>query len=216
MTEYDFVEELRLFMNNMIQENKTKSSDAVKGIGEEILDWIESLIVSLFIVMLIFTFVFRQVSVIGESMEPTLTGMSQGSGSYGDRLLISNLFYKPEVNDIVVIRSKSLNENIIKRVIAVAGQEIDIDFNTGDVYVDGELRDEPFIKEPTSKNDGAFEYPIVIPEGYVFVMGDNRNNSTDSRSPYVGLVSTSDILGKAFLRIFPFDSFGGLYNSLEG
>ena len=64
MTEYDFVEELRLFMNNMIQENKTKSSDAVKGIGEEILDWIESLIVSLFIVMLIFTFVFRQVSVI--------------------------------------------------------------------------------------------------------------------------------------------------------
>lgn len=177
---------------------------------EEIMDWLESIVFSIFVVVLIFTFLFRQVSVSGDSMLPTLTG-SNPKVATGDRLIISHLFYKPEPKDIVVIKSEKLNENIIKRVIATEGQKVDIDFEHGKVFVDDKEIYEPYIKDITTKNDGLFTYPVIVPPGHIFVMGDNRNNSTDSRSPYVGFVSESDILGKAILRIYPFNQFGGLY-----
>ncbi len=171
-----------------------------KSAGNEALEWLESIAVSILIVILVFTFLFRMVIVDGDSMFPTLED--------GQRLIISHLFYTPKQGDIVVANSEGLNKTIIKRVIATEGQTIDIDFDNHTVTVDGKILDEPYINEPTSRNEGGYEYPMTVPDGYVFVMGDNRNHSTDSRSPMVGCIPTKDVLGKAVLRIFPFDSFG--------
>lgn len=171
-----------------------------KSIGNEALEWLESIAVSIFIVILVFTFVFRIVVVDGESMLPTLED--------GQRLIISHLFYTPKQGDIVVVNSQGLNKTIIKRVIATEGQTIDIDFENHTVTVDGKILDEPYINEDTIRNDGGNNYPMVVPEGQIFLMGDNRNRSTDSRNSMVGCISTDDVLGKAIFRIYPFNSFG--------
>ena len=110
---------------------------------------------------------------------------------------------------MVISRAQHFEEPIIKRVIATEGQTLKIDFNTGDVYVDGVLLDEPYIKTPTTDNEGG-EIPEVIPEGYVFVMGDNRGNSLDSRSEQIGLIDKRNIIGKAQYIVFPFDRIGGI------
>lgn len=171
-----------------------------KSVGNEVMEWLESIAVSVFIVILVFTFIFRIVLVDGSSMVPTLED--------GQRLIISHLFYTPKQGDIVVVNSHGLNKTIVKRVIATEGQTVDIDFENHTVTVDGEVLDEPYINEPTARNDGGNTYPMVVPEGSIFVMGDNRNASTDSRSPYVGCISTDDVLGKAIFRIYPFNKFG--------
>lgn len=183
--------------------------------AEEYLDWVETVVFAFFAVILIFTLILRIANVEGESMLPTLTD--------GDRLIVSHLFYTPESGDIVIVNSNSgtvygenneleivpgLDKVIVKRVIAVGGQEVKIDFNTGEVSVDGVVLDEKYIKELTKHDEGGHTYPVIVPDGYVFVMGDNRMNSTDSRSDTVGFVSEEDILGKVVLRIFPFNSIG--------
>ncbi|WP_277217314.1 signal peptidase I, partial [Ruminococcus callidus] len=100
-------------------------------------------------------------------------------------------------------------------IIATGGQEINIDFATGEVTVDGEVLDEPYIRELTAnQEDGFASYPVTVPEGYYFVMGDNRNNSTDSRSQFVGFVPRDAILGKAIFRISP-DDFGSIYKNMK-
>lgn len=182
----------------------------------EILEIAETMLVSVFIVLLAFTYLMRPVTVDGRSMVPTL--------NHEDKLVMYRLFYQPQQGDIVVVNNheghvfdangdvvpsgRSLNENIIKRVIALPGQEVKIDVNEGEVYVDGEPLRENYINERTMTNDGAFIYPITVPKGYVFVMGDNRNNSTDSRSASVGLVAIEDILGKAYFRYYPYTHIG--------
>lgn len=211
-------------------ETSTKD-DTSKGskFFNELCDMLESIIFSIFTVILIFTFVFKVASVIGTSMEPTLHGGPEGS-SEGDKLIISSTFYNtPKQKDIIIIDAKEahlladtdndgetddvvestgLNKTIVKRVIAVEGQTIDIDFETGNVYIDGEVINEPYINDLTTRDEYGFKYPITIPEGYVFVMGDNREVSKDSRSPEIGLVSTDDIIGKVILRISPLEKFG--------
>lgn len=180
-------------------------------VWHEVYDWAESICVSLAIVMFLFSFCFKTVEVFGPSMDNTLHGrdLNNIASTSGDKLLISNLFYTPEYGDIVVINSEAEQETIIKRVIATEGQEVDIDFSTGEVKVDGTVLDEPYITALTT-NSGDVEFPVTVPEDCVFVLGDNRPISLDSRYSIIGMVNTDDILGRVILRIFPFDQFGAV------
>ena len=168
----------------------------------EIVEWMEAIVYSLVAVVLIFTFLFRIVGVDGESMTNTLQDQ--------DRLIVTHLFYEPKQGDIIVTTQPSaVNKPLIKRIIAVEGQTVDINFETHQVIVDGEVLDEPYIREPTSRK-GDIEFPITVEPGKVFVMGDNRNDSLDSRFAEVGQIDKRYILGKAVFRIFPFNAIGGL------
>lgn len=167
-----------------------------------IYDTIGLLLKVLIIMLVIFTFFIRQVTVSGHSMDDTL--------NHEDRLLVWNFNYTPQQGDIVIISHGAiLQEMLIKRVIATGGQTIGIDYATGTVSIDGVLLQEDYIKGKTIRPlDSIGSSDILIPEGYVFVMGDNREHSTDSRSVQVNLVPVNNIIGKAFFRISPLDSFG--------
>ncbi len=203
---------------NETVQNETQEKDNSAAVLNDFLEIVETMLISVFVVLLLFTYLIRPVTVDGRSMNPTLL--------HGDKLVMYRLFYQPQQGDIVVVHNHeghildgnnnvvssgfSLNENIIKRVIAVEGQTITVDETAGLVYVNGVALQEDYINESTLTNDGAFVYPITIPEGYVFVMGDNRNHSTDSRSSAVGLIAVEDVLGKAFFRYGPFSDIGFL------
>lgn len=181
------------------QEKKTE------GVMVEIYEWLEAIAFALSIVVILFTFVFRVVSVSGPSMNPTLTS--------GDRVILNSLFYTPSNGDIVVITQPNSHDNepLIKRVIAVEGQTISVDAEKDTVTVDGVVLTENYILEEDLQRAGdAFEYPITIPKGKVFVMGDNRNDSFDSRASGLGLVDEDYIMGRAIFRIYPFERVGGL------
>lgn len=150
---------------------------------------------ALIIIAFIFTFIVRIVGVDGDSMNNTLFD--------GDWLLVSAINTDIEQGDIVIsTQPNAFNEPIVKRVIAKGGQTVDIDFSTGSVYVDGDKLDEPYIAEQTRTPEGV-TFPIVVPDGKLFLMGDNRNNSTDSRSPMVGCIDEHYILGVAKCRVTP-------------
>jgi len=157
-------------------------------------DMLQSVCAAVVFGILIFIFIFHVTTVRGSSMNDTLLG--------GDRLFTSDLFYTPEQGDIVIFRTPYYDEPLIKRVIAVGGQTVDIDFQTGAVYVDGILQQEDYIKEPTRTSNG-FSGPLTVPEGMLFVMGDNRNNSNDSRLPAIGCIDVRAVQGKAFFILMP-------------
>ena len=168
-----------------------------KDRGQDLYEWADSLIHALLAAMLVFTFVVRLIGVDGHSMVPTLQD--------GDRLLVvsSLLSGEYQYGDIVILRKPSFGMNpIVKRVIATEGQTVDIDFSAGAVYVDGLLLNEPYINALTTRAEGT-EFPLTVPEGSVFVMGDNRNESSDSRDSRLGTVDTRYILGKAVFLFFP-------------
>lgn len=168
-----------------------------------ILSYLHDLVFLIAGVLLVFSLLFRVVVVSGPSMNNTLID--------GDwLLLLSNVFYgEPEHGDIIVASKDSFDDGkpIIKRVIATAGQEVDIDFEAGLVYVDGTALDEPYTLTPTNMNEGI-EFPLTVEEGCIFVMGDNRNVSKDSRSTEIGLIDNREILGKAFFLFFPGNNGG--------
>lgn len=111
---------------------------------------------------------------------------------------------------MVVTKKAFREEPIVKRIIAVAGQTVNIDFETGQVFVDGVPQEETYIAEPTTRK-GDMEFPLYVQEGYLFVMGDNRNHSTDSRFSEVGLIDERMVLGKVLFRLFPLNDIGSVY-----
>ncbi|MBO5274153.1 MAG: signal peptidase I [Clostridia bacterium] len=168
---------------------------------ESLFDWVELFAFSLTFVLLILTFVGRHSPVDGTSMVPTLADK--------DMLLVSNLFYTPENGDIIVFQPTSAyNEPYVKRVIATGGQTVDIDFENWIVTVDGEVVEEDYINRVSMpmRDYNNDIYPLEVPEGYLFVMGDNRNGSKDSRHPEVGLVDERLVIGEVKCRILPVDS----------
>ena len=197
-----------------MKDNKTEN----KSVAVSAFEWVQTFCVALFFVVLIFTFLCRFVTVSGHSMRETLHN--------ADRLIISNLFYEPEYGDIVVVHDANEPEfegPVIKRVIATAGETVDIDPATWTVTVtdkDGNERvlKEDYINRVEGKSmavayDEVFypdaitidEFPHKVEEGCVFVMGDNRNASLDSR--FVGDIDERKILGKAYVRLLPIWNF---------
>ena len=166
--------------------------------GRDLYEWVQSLVGSVLVVVAIFTFVIRMMGVDGHSMLNTL--------QHGDRLLVVNsmLYHDYKYGDIVILRKNGVfdDDPIVKRVIAVEGQTVDIDFTEGIVYVDGEALEEDYIREPTYTAEGT-EFPLTVPEGSIFVMGDNRNGSSDRRDYRLGTVDTRYVIGKAAFLIFP-------------
>lgn len=163
-------------------------------------DWLESIVQAIVFVTILMTFFVRLVNVEGTSMLNTLFN--------ADKVLVLKYGYVPKKNDVVVITPvNQVDVPIIKRVIATEGDTLSIDFSDGSVYVNGEKLNETYIKERMwVQGDG--EIPSVIPEGYCFVMGDNRNHSLDSRFKELGLVPNDRVVGNAKVIVYPFDRFG--------
>lgn len=174
--------------------SRRKKDQADRGLY----DWVQTLVCSVSAVVLIFAFAVRIVGVSGQSMRETLQD--------GDKLLVVNGYLCGDYRqgDIVIFQRPDFEngELIVKRVIATAGQTVDIDFGAGVVYVDGEALEEPYIREPTWLDEGL-EFPVTVPAGCVFLMGDNRNGSKDSRSAELGPVDTRHIIGRAVLLALP-------------
>lgn len=165
------------------------------GLLSLIYDMADSIKGAVIVVFLIFALMFRAIGVDGDSMFPTLKD--------GDWVAISGVTLSVERGDIVVLTQPwERNVPIIKRVIAVGGDVVDINFETCEVFVNGMKLDEPYINEPTSTSYDV-QFPITVDEGKIFVMGDNRNVSLDSRSSKIGLVDERYVFGKAIGRIFP-------------
>lgn len=186
-----------------IRNNKKAAAAGEKSTRGEIYEWIQCLVFALIFCVVMFVFLFRLVDVVGDSMNPTLED--------GDKMVVSDLFYKPKQGDIIIFRKDEYkSEALVKRVIATEGHTVEIDFTKGRVYVDGELLDEPYIAEPT-KNQIDFTGTQIVPEGCVFVMGDNRNESADSRDSRIGMVDERLIIGKVLLTVYPLNHMGSPY-----
>ena len=184
----------------------------VRRPGAALFEWLQMILGCVVVAVLVFNCLARLTRVDGHSMDNTL--------QHQEMLLVWSLGYTPQQGDIVVLNKTTADlpgwdgtRAIVKRVIAVGGQTVDIDYSTGTVYVDGVPLDEPYIKEEMYRPDPYLRPEMQqthwdIPEGSIFVMGDNRNNSTDSRDDRLGPIDTGYVLGKVVLALWPLDRFG--------
>ncbi len=174
-----------------------------KPAGYWVYDFLRPLVTAFVVVTILLTFFTPLVSVEGESMRETLQN--------GDRIVALRPWLGGEIKrgDVVIVRQESFDRDpIIKRVVAVGGETVDIDFTLGVVSVDGEQLEEPYIRELTFLDEGV-EFPLTVEEGHLFLLGDNRNNSTDSRYPAIGTVALDRVIGKAMVLLFPGEDADG-------
>lgn len=196
-------------------EQKKENVVSAHQAANEVFDWLESILMAVVTIVLIFTFILRVNTVEGESMLPTLIG--------GQKLIVTDMFYTPDYNDIVIIQAAKLDGGIpiVKRIIGLPGDRINIDFDNGVVYRNGEplrieikdgliYEDGHTIETYTTRNlEMMSGQDYYVPDDYYFVLGDNRNNSKDSRLfSEIGFVNKNYIAGHAIFSIFPFDTFG--------
>lgn len=193
--------------------NKQNSQQIESTVGDindnsmvnTVYDWVRTIIFTFIIAMVCSVFLLRIIKVDGGSMNDTL--------SDNDMVMVTDMLYTPHNGDIIVItHGEHYNKPIIKRVIATEGQKLTLDFQNERIIVDGEVLKENYIKGTTfSHNFADYEIPSEIPKGKVFVMGDNRPISKDSRKAEIGLIDVENIVGKAQFVAFPFNHFGYLY-----
>lgn len=192
-----------------------QETDPKDGIVRSLYEWLQILVVVLVCITGIFTFVVGIVAVDGSSMYPTLHN--------GDVMIVQRLAYQPKNGDVIVLRKDNTFENraLVKRIIATGGQTVYIDYDANTITVDGVALDEPYINreggglygdDPMAvRSDLDPQYvntEFTVPEGYLFVCGDNRNNSSDSRVATLGMVDERYVLGRVLLVAFPFTDFG--------
>jgi len=167
------------------------------GFTYNLADFMLSMVKVTAVLVVVLMLFLRYAIVDGESMLPTFND--------GDRVFAANIFYEPKRLDVVaVFDSKYFHKPLIKRVIGLAGDSIVVDPEAGKVYVNGVALDDSYTLEPTTETGNAI-YPVVVPEGYIFVMGDNRNNSRDSRFTEIGMIKLEAVIGKVVYRFYPFD-----------
>jgi signal peptidase I len=184
--------------------NPEEKISGAQSLKRELFFWLQAMVFALVFIILLFTFVGRIIGVQGESMMSTLHN--------GDMLLLQSVGYQPKQGDIVVLTKESfMEEPIVKRIIAVEGQTVEIDYDAGTVRVDGQVLDEPYLNEAMERPAWETIDSVTVPEGSVFVMGDNRNHSSDSRVPQLGVVDQRHIIGRALFIVFPFSHWGAAH-----
>ncbi len=199
-------------MNDNVEAVQKEEIKETKSVWAEIFEWVDCAVITVLVILLLFTFVFKQVQVDGTSMNDTLQNK--------ERVIVSDVFYKPKYGDIVVVSNEVYGDiPLIKRVIATEGQWVKI--ADGMVYVGdtedslepkgNEFSSDPRTEAIVSVLEGYHEYPLQVPAGTVFLLGDNRSISLDSRTKSVGFVDEEQILGKAIYRVYPFDKLGSIY-----
>lgn len=202
-------------MDEHMVKHRLKKEEQASDWRRDLFDWLQLLVIVLVIVVGMFTFVVGVIGVDGSSMYPTL--------HHRDLMLVQRIAYEPEAGDVIVLRKDGTFEDraLVKRIIATGGQTVYIDYTANTITVDGEVLSEPYINYEHDAEYGddymALRYDLdsqyvnrefTVPEGCLFVCGDNRNHSSDSRAAELGMVDECYVIGRVLMVFFPFSNFG--------
>jgi signal peptidase I len=181
-----------------IEKHKKTEKEVLRDVAwTSVFRWVNVLILSFAVLSILFSVFIRIISISGTSMQPTLDD--------GDVVIYYNLEYSPEIGDIVIIKTgKDDSSIIVKRIIALAGQSVTVDYDKKTVFVDGKVVSEPYVTEMFKSEKNEIDYPYTVPEGHVFVLGDNRTDSVDSRNKNIQAIPECDIMGRVMFKVYPF------------